>query len=88
MYNINPADTTFFGYGDNKMSMVADELQNARIQKRLKEGQTNFTLPYINQNFSTDNFIEFPSKKEGKDSLKVYYETYNKEKLQDEWSSS
>jgi hypothetical protein len=83
MYNINPADTTFFGYGDDKMFMVADELRDARIKKRTDKGETSFTLPYINQNFSADNFIEFPSKKEGKDPLKVYYETYNKEKLQD-----
>ena len=83
MYNINPADTTFFGYGDDKMSMVSDNLRDARIQKRVDEGQTSFTLPYIDQNFSMDNFIEFTSKKDGKDPLKVYFETYNKEKLQD-----
>ena len=81
--NIKFPDTTFFGYGDNKMEMVMDNRLNARIDKRLDEnGNFKGTLPYMNQNFSMDNFVEFPAKKEGKPPLKVYYETYNQQELE------
>ncbi len=83
MQNIKVPDTAFFGYGDQKMEMVMNNRLNARIDKRLDEnGNFTGTLPYMNQNFSMDNFIEFPAKKEGKPPLKVYYETYNKQELE------
>ena len=79
--NLQPNDTMFFGYGDDRTGMVLDELRNARIQKRINEGQTNFNLPYLPQNFNIQNQVTLDPKR-GEEGLRVYYETYNKDDLQ------
>ena len=71
----------FFGYGDNRTGMVLDQVRDARIQKRINEGQTNFNLPYLPQNFNIQNQVTLDPKR-GEEGLRVYYETYNKDDLQ------
>ena len=79
--NLQPNDTMFFGYGDNRTGMVLDQLRDARIQKRINEGQTSFNLPYLPQNFDIQNQVTLDPKR-GEEGLRVYYETYNKDDLQ------
>jgi hypothetical protein len=79
--NLQPNDTMFFGYGDDRTGMVLDQLRDARIQKRINEGQTSFNLPYLPQNFNIQNQVTLDPKR-GEEGLRVYYETYNKDDLQ------